>query len=138
MAKAVVNGAILGVECASEQEPYILVKAVGERYQYQGADKYTWMGWLRAGDWLVDTVKFEKYGNTDSFWRSIITGYELIWVRQSGRNTGTPPPIRIEVASTEISELQERVLFDLNSSAKARDRPRRPRASENAVMSDSV
>ena len=68
MAKAVVNGAILGVECVSEQEPYILVKAVGERYQYRGVDEYTWIGWIRAGDWLVDTVKFEKYSNTDSFW----------------------------------------------------------------------
>ena len=44
------------------------MKAVGERYQYQGVDEYTWMGWIRAGDWLDDIVKFEKYGNTDSFW----------------------------------------------------------------------
>ena len=112
------------------------------------------LGWVdTCWDWLVDTVKFEKYGNTDSFWglkeekrfpifeedlRSIITGYELIKVRQSVRSTGAPPPMRIEVASTEISKLQEHVLLDLNSFAKARDRTRRPRGSENAVMSDFV
>ena len=140
MAKLVENGAILGVECASEQEPYVLVKAVSKRYQHQGADEYTWMGWVRAGDWLIDTIKFEKYSNTDSFWclkedkrfpifeedlRSIIKGYEVVKVRQSGRNIGAPPPMRVEVAGAEISKLQERVLFDLNSSTKKRDRPRR-------------
>ena len=140
MAKAVVNGAILGVECASEQEPYILVKATSQLYQYQGEDEYTWMGWIRAGDWLIDVVKFEKYGNSDSFWglkeekrfpifeedlRSVITEYETVKTRQSGRSTGAPPPMRVEVAGAEISKLQERVLFDLNSVAKARDRPRK-------------
>jgi len=89
---------VLGVECASEQEPFILVKAVRGRYEWQGRDEYTWMGWVRAGDWVIDTVKFEKYGNNSEFWslqsekrfpifeedlRSIITGYETIEVRQS-------------------------------------------------------
>ena len=108
------------------------------------------MGWIRAGDWLIDTVKFERYGNTESFWRlqedkrflifeedlrSKVTAYEVVTVRQSTRSTGPPPPMRIEVAAQEIGKLQERVLCDLNSATKARDRPRRGRASG---ASDSV
>jgi hypothetical protein len=56
--------------------------------------------------------------------RSIITGYEVVATRQSRRSTGAPPPMRIELAGGKISTLQERVLFDLNSATKARDRPR--------------
>ena len=152
MAKAVVSGAILGVECASEQEPYILVRAASQLYQHQGDDEYTWMGWIRAGDWLIDVVKFEKYSNTESFWclkeekrfpifeedlRSVITGYEVVKTRQSGRSTGAPPPMRVEVAGAEISKLQERVLFDLNSIAKEKDRPRRPSGMKPAVNETS-
>jgi hypothetical protein len=37
-------------------------------------------------------------------------------------SAGAPPPLRIEVAGGELSKLQERVLFDLNSVVKARDR----------------
>ena len=56
-------GMILGVECASEQEPYIILKAASAVYEWQGGDEYTWMGWMRKGDRVVDTIKFEKYGN---------------------------------------------------------------------------
>ena len=37
-------------------------------YQWVGEDEYTWMGWMRAGDWVIDTIKYEKYGNSDTFW----------------------------------------------------------------------
>ena len=102
------------------------------------------MGWVRAGDWVIDTVKFEQYGNNSEFWslqsekrfpifeedlRSIITGYEAIKVRQSTRVIGAPPPLRIEVTTAEMNTLKERVLLDLTSVAndgdKARGRPRR-------------
>ena len=38
MAKAVTEGAILGVECASEQGPYVIVKAVSKLHQHEGED----------------------------------------------------------------------------------------------------
>ena len=145
IAQGVKRGAMLGVECASEQEPFILVKAVSELYEYKGEDEYTWMGWIREGDMLIDTVKFEKYGNTDSFYilkehkrfpvfeedlRTAIDGYEVVEVRQSARQTGAPAPMRIEVADTEIDLLKERVMYDLNSVEKAKDRPRRRRSND--------
>ena len=34
-------GMILGVECASEQEPYIILKASNAVYEWQGDDEYT-------------------------------------------------------------------------------------------------
>jgi len=140
IAKGAKHGTILGVECSLEQEPFILVKAVSELYEYNGEDENTWMGWIRAGDWLIDTVKLEKYGNTDSFYalqeqkrfpvfqedlRTKIVGYEVVEVRQSSRQTGAPPPMRIEVADAEIMLLKERVMYDLNSVTKARSRPRK-------------
>ena len=54
LARTVTAGSILGVECASGQEPYVLVKAVGSLYEYNGEDEYTWMGGSRSGDWLLD------------------------------------------------------------------------------------
>jgi hypothetical protein len=144
LALKVATGDVLGGECASEQEPFILVKAASGRYEWQGRDEHTWMGWVRAGDWVVDTVKFEKYGNGEAFWslqhakrfpifeedlRSIITGYEDIEIRKSARITGAPASLRIEVTEAELNTVKERVLLDLtsvnNEGDKARGRPRR-------------
>ena len=61
LAATVATNDVLGVESDTEQEPFILVKAISERYEWQRADEYTWMGWVRAGDWVIDTVKFEQY-----------------------------------------------------------------------------
>ena len=36
--------------------------------EYLGEDEYTWMGWVRSGDWVIDIVKFEKCGGSDEFW----------------------------------------------------------------------
>ena len=95
----------------------------------KGEDEDTWMRWIRAGDMLIDTVKFEKYDNTDAFYalqeqkrfpvfeedlRPNVVGYEAVEVRQSSRQTGAPAPMRIEVADAEISLLKERVMYDLN------------------------
>ena len=41
--------------------------------------------------------------------RTKIVGYEVVEVRQSSRQTGAPPPMRIEVADAEIMLLKERV-----------------------------
>jgi len=68
MALTVQPNMILGVECASEQEPYVILQASTVAYEYQGEDAYTWMGWIRAGDRLIDTIKFERYGDGCSFW----------------------------------------------------------------------
>jgi hypothetical protein len=140
IAKAVKHGDILGLECASAQEPFILLKAVSELYEYKGEDEDTWMGWIRARKMLIDAVKFEKYGNTDAFYalqeqkrfsvfeedlRTNVVGYEAVEVRQSSRQTGAPAPMRIEVADAEISLLKERVMYDLNSIVKVRSRPRK-------------
>jgi hypothetical protein len=38
--------------------------------------------------------------------------------------------MRIEVADTEIDLLKERVMYDLNSVEKAKDRPRRRRSND--------
>ena len=152
LALKVATGDVLGAECSSEQEPFILVKAVSGRYEWQGRDEYTWMGWVRAGDWVVDTVKFEKYGNGEAFWslqhkkrfpifeedlRSIITGYEDIESRKSVRITGAPAPLRIEVTEAELNTLKERVLLDLtsvnNEGDKARGRPRRGNGASKAA-----
>ena len=57
--------------------------------------------------------------------RTKIVGYEVVEVRQSSRQTGAPPPMRIEVADAEIMLLKERVMYDLNSVTKARSRPRK-------------
>ena len=137
LAQDVCVDSILGVECASEQEPYIVLKAVSKVYEYTGEDEYTWMGWIRAGDMLIDTIKFDRYGASDAFWtlneqkrfpifeedlRTIIVGYETLEVRQSARTSGPPPPMRMEVAGAEVVKLQQRVIFDLNSTIKKRDR----------------
>ena len=128
-------GMILGVECASEQEPYIILKAASAVYEWQGDDENTWMGWMREGDRVVDTIKFEKYGNSDSFWvltekrfpvfeedlRSIVEQCKPVEVRQSSRLT-TAPTQRIEVEREEIDNLEERVLMCLNKAVKKRER----------------
>ena len=77
MATKVEPGMILGVECASEQEPFIVLKATSELHQWSGDDEYTWMGWVRAGDWNIDTIKFEKYGGSDAFWLRTEKGYPV-------------------------------------------------------------
>ncbi len=59
---------MIGVECNSEQEPYIILEAASALYEWKCEDVYTWMGWVRAGDLVIDTVKFEKYGTNDTFW----------------------------------------------------------------------
>ena len=142
LARTVTAGSILGVECASEQEPYVLLKAVGSLYEYNGEDEYTWMGWIRSGDWLIDTVKFEKYGGYESseFWvlkeekrfpifqedlRTVMTGYETIEVRKSTRKPGAPAPMRIEVATTEIKDLEDRAMVDVSTKPKERNRKRK-------------
>ena len=90
-------GVAIGVECNSEQEPYIILEAVSALYEWKGEDVYTWMGWVRAGDLVIDTMKFEKYGNSATFWsltekkfpvfeedvRSIVTEHGIIEVRKS-------------------------------------------------------
>ena len=68
MAATVKPGMIVGVECASEQEPYVILEARSAVYEYEGDDEYTWMGWIRAGDRLIDTTKFERYGDGYSVW----------------------------------------------------------------------
>lgn len=142
MATKVEPGIILGAECASEQEPFIVMKATSELYQWSGDDEYTWMGWVRAGDWIIVAIKFEKYGGSDVFWlrtekrfpvfqedlRSIITKCHPIAVRQSQRVQSAPTQ-RIEVEAGEISNLQERVMMDTNNVlCKPRGRPRAHRA----------
>ena len=153
LAAAVAINDVPDVECASEQEPFVLVKTIRERYEWQGRDGYTWMGWVRAGDWVIDTVKLEKYGNISEFWslqsekrlpifeeglRSIVTGYQTIEVRQSTRVVGVPPQLRIGVTTAEMNTLKERVLLDLTSVAndggKARGRLGRGTASKNAEI----
>ena len=62
--------------------------------------------------------------------RTAIDGYEVVEVRQSARQTGAPAPMRIEVADAEIDLLKERVMYDLNSVEKAKDRPRRRRSND--------
>ena len=94
---------------------------------------------------LAEQHVVEKYGNTDSFYilkehkrfpvfeedlRTAIDGYEVVEVRQSARQTGAPAPMRIEVADAEIDLLKERVMYDLNSVDKAKDRPRRRRSND--------
>jgi hypothetical protein len=141
-AAAVQPGMVLGVECASEQEPYIILEATSALYEYTGEDMYTWMGWVRAGDMIIDTIKFERYGGTDLFWtltdkkfpifeedlRSIITEYEAIEVRKSKRQTAQQTK-RIEVEPKEIQNLEVRVMADLNSESKRSERPRRQASS---------
>jgi hypothetical protein len=104
-------------------------------YEWQGDDEYTWMGWMRKGDRVVDTIKFEKYGNSDSFWvltekrfpvfeedlRSVVEQCKPVEVRQSSRLT-TAPTQRIEVEREEIDNLEERVLMCLNKAVKERGR----------------
>lgn len=138
MAAIVEPGMVLGVECASEQEPYIVLKATSKVYSWSGEDEYTWMGWMRAGDRVVDTIKFEKYGSSDCFWslsekrfpifeedlRSIIKGHKAVEVRQSSRSQPGPAIERIEMERAEVDNLEERVLMNLNSKHKARDRPK--------------
>ena len=143
MAATVKQGMVLGVECASEQEPYIVLKAASELYTWSGEDEYTWMGWMRAGDRVVDCIKYEKYGGSDCFWsltekrfpifeedlRSIITKQKAVEVRQSRRVQAGPVAERIELERVEIDNLEERVLSNLNPKPKARDRQSvRPRA----------
>ena len=41
LAQDVCVDSILGVESASEQEPYIVLKAVSKVYEHTGEDKYT-------------------------------------------------------------------------------------------------
>jgi hypothetical protein len=140
LAATVTLGSILGVECASEQEPYVVLKAVSALYEYLGEDEYTWMGWVRSGDWVIDTVKFEKCGGSDEFWvvkeekrfpifqedlRTIITGYQIIEVRQSTRKVAAPQPMRMEVASAEIRDLEERAVVVLSTKPKERERERK-------------
>ena len=101
------------------------------------------MGWVRAGDWVVDTIKYEKYGGSDAFWlltekrfpifqedlRTIITAFEPVAVRQSQRVQSAPTQ-RIEVQSQEIILLEERVMVAANQGVKPRGRPRKQRVSE--------
>ena len=143
-AAKVEKGMLLGVECASEQEPYIIVKACSKLYTWQTADEYTWMGWMRAGDRVIDCIKYERYGCGDKFWcetkktfpifeedlRSIITGWKEVEVRKSSRNSGAPKLMRIEVGSAEIEVLEERVMAALNTEPKSRTRQRTLEATE--------
>ena len=41
-------------------------------YEYQAEEAYTWMGWIHAGDRLIDTIKFEHYGDGCSFCTNLI------------------------------------------------------------------
>ena len=167
MAAKVEAGMILGVECASEQvllfmhccclstaavypllmcsihhcarmqEPYIMVKAASSLYQWVGEDEYTWMGWMRAGDWVIDTIKYEKYGSSDTFWlltekrfpifqedlRSIVTQCKPVAVRQSNRVQSAPTQ-RIELEKQEITLLEDRCMVSANKECKPRDRAR--------------
>ena len=51
LALKVVHGDILGVECAAEQEPYVILKATGSVYVWDKEDKYTMdKGWRQAGE----------------------------------------------------------------------------------------
>ena len=136
-ASKVQPGVVVCVECASEQEPYVILKATSELYQWAGEDEYTWMGWVRAGDWVLDTIKYEKYGGSDAFWvltekrfpvfqedlRTIVTNCEPVAVRQSHR-VQTAPTQRIEIQKSEITLLEERVMVNANPKPKAKDRPR--------------
>jgi hypothetical protein len=98
---------------------------------------YTWMGWVRAGDRLIDTIKFERYGDGHSFWsltekrfpifeedlRSILVGFNTVEIRQS-RRVQSAPIKRIEVEKPEICKLEERLMMGLNSEPKKQSRPR--------------
>jgi hypothetical protein len=137
MAAKVQPGMIIGVECASEQEPYVIIEARSAVYEYDGGDVYTWMEWIRAGDRLIDTTKFERYGDGYSFWslteklfpifeedmRSILTEFKPVDVRQSKR-VQLSLIKRIEIEKPEISNLEERVMMCLNSEPKKQARPR--------------
>ena len=138
LAARVEAGMVLGVECASEQEPYIIVKAASSVYEWQGEEQHTWMGWVRPGDRVVSVSKFEKYGGSDQLWsltdkqfpifeedlRSIVTECVPVVVRQSKRVQAANSQ-RIEVSRGEISSLEERVMMNLNPASKGRERPRR-------------
>jgi hypothetical protein len=129
---------VLGVECALEQEPYVVLKATSELYEWRGPDKYTRMGWVRAGDKVIDTIKYEKYGGSDSFWsltekrfpifeedlRTILANCKTVVVRQSSR-VQTAPTQRIEADKEEINQLEARVMVGLVIEPKKQDRPKR-------------
>ena len=131
-------GMVLGVECALEQEPYVVLKATSELYEWRGPDEYTWMGWVRAGDKVIDTIKYEKYGGSDSFWsltekrfpifeedlRTILTNCKTVAVRQSSRVL-TAPTQRSKADKEEINQLEARVMMGLVAEPKKQDRPKR-------------
>ena len=97
------------------------------------------MGWVRAGDWVIDTIKYEKYGSSasDTFWlltekrfpifqedlRSIVTQCKPVAVRQSNR-VQSEPTQRIELEEQEITLLEDRCMVSANKESKPRDRAR--------------
>lgn len=66
-AQAVRVNDIIGAECATEAEPYILLKALSTAYQVSeeefntkpGEYKHNWMGEVRTGDLIIKGLKLD-------------------------------------------------------------------------------
>lgn len=120
-------GDIVGAECASDSEPFILFKALSEAYVVTAADlqaneleyKHNWMGEVKVGDQIIKGLKLEQragtmYTETDKvFWlfaedaRGIVAA-KVMQRRRSGRVVG-PEVFIYDASASDIIEIQKRV-----------------------------